>query len=54
VVQAWTGRNLLRAARLFSIRATLEPDISNDAAAARFAQVPKEYIERDHGLLSKE
>jgi pyruvate/2-oxoglutarate dehydrogenase complex dihydrolipoamide acyltransferase (E2) component len=37
-----------------SITATFDHDITDGAPAARFAQVLKEYIERGHGLLSKE
>ncbi|UCF62381.1 MAG: 2-oxo acid dehydrogenase subunit E2 [Anaerolineaceae bacterium] len=37
-----------------SITATFDHDITDGAPAARFAQDLKEYIERGHGLLSKE
>jgi pyruvate/2-oxoglutarate dehydrogenase complex dihydrolipoamide acyltransferase (E2) component len=37
-----------------SITATFDHDITDGAPAARFAQVLKEYIERGHGLLSRE
>jgi pyruvate/2-oxoglutarate dehydrogenase complex dihydrolipoamide acyltransferase (E2) component len=37
-----------------SITATFDHDLTDGAPAARFAQVLKEYIERGHGLLSKE
>ena len=37
-----------------SITATFDHDITDGAPAARFAQVLKEYIERGHGLLTKE
>ncbi len=44
----------VEAREYLSITATFDHDITDGAPAARFAQVLKEYIERGHGLLSKE
>ena len=44
----------IEAREYLSITATFDHDITDGAPAARFAQDLKEYIERGHGLLSKE
>jgi len=44
----------IEAREYLSITATFDHDITDGAPAARFAQVLKEYIERGHGLLSRE
>jgi len=46
--------NRIEPREYLSITATFDHDITDGAPAARFAQDLKEYIERGHGLLSKE